>query len=63
MDGSIPMGTKVRITCPDYPSINGIYTVEDRGGAISGNRVDIYMTSLDHANDFGKRNITIEILK
>ncbi|PFK99875.1 hypothetical protein COJ01_17585 [Priestia megaterium] len=62
MDSWVPLGTKVRITCEDYPSINGVYEVADRGGAIDGNRVDIYMTSLDHAIDFGKRNIKIEIL-
>jgi 3D (Asp-Asp-Asp) domain-containing protein/DNA-binding transcriptional MerR regulator len=58
----VPLGTKVRITCPSYPSINGIYTVEDRGGAIKGNKVDIFMTTYSDAIDFGRRDIKIEIL-
>ncbi|MEH7187609.1 hypothetical protein CN639_23705 [Bacillus toyonensis] len=62
MDRSVPMGTRVRITCDSYPYINGIYTVEDRGGAIKGNIVDIYMTDADRMNDFGRRDIKIEFL-
>lgn len=62
MDRSVPFGTKVRITCESYPSINGIYTVEDRGGAIKGNIVDIYMTDADRMYDFGRRDIKIEFL-
>ena len=62
MDRSVPFGTKVRITCESYPSINGIYTVEDRGGASKGNIVDIYMTDADRMYDFGRRDIKIEFL-
>lgn len=62
MSRSVPLGTRVRITCPDYPSINGVYTVEDRGGAINGSHVDIFMASQEQAVKFGKRNIKIEIL-
>lgn len=58
----VPLGTKVRITCPSYPSINGVYTVEDRGGAIKGNKVDIFMSTYSEAIDFGRRDIKVEIL-
>lgn len=58
----VPLGTKVRITCASYPSINGVYTVEDRGGAIKGNKVDIFMSTHSQAIDFGRRDIKIEIL-
>lgn len=58
----VPLGTKVRITCPSYPSINGVYTVADRGGAIKGSKVDVFMTSHSQAVEFGRRQITIEIL-
>ncbi|MES9681696.1 3D domain-containing protein [Gottfriedia acidiceleris] len=58
----VPLGTKVRITCENYPSINGVYTVSDRGGGITGNEVDIFMDSHSDAIDFGRRNIKIEIL-
>lgn len=48
----IPFGTKI--------SINGhTYTVEDRGGAIKGNRIDIYFESHQEALDFGVQYIEI----
>lgn len=43
--------------------INGVtYTVEDRGGAIQGNRIDIYMNSHSEALRFGVRYLYVEVL-
>lgn len=43
--------------------INGItYTVEDRGGAIQGNRIDIYMNSHAEALQWGVRYVDVEVL-
>lgn len=43
--------------------INGItYTVEDRGGAIQGNRIDIYMNSHAEALAWGVRYVDVEVL-
>ena len=43
--------------------INGItYTVEDRGGAIQGNRIDIYMNSHAEALAWGVRYVEVEVL-
>jgi len=43
--------------------INGItYTVEDRGGAIQGNRIDIYMNSHSEALAWGVRYLPVEVL-
>lgn len=40
--------------------INGqVYTVEDRGGAIKGNRIDIYFNTHQEAINFGRRNATV----
>ena len=48
----IPFGTKI--------SINGhVYTVEDRGGAIKGNRIDIYFETHEEALKFGVQNVEI----
>jgi len=58
----IPLGSKVRITCPDFPSINGVYTAEDTGGVVHGNIIDIYMQSYDKAIQFGRRTIYVEVL-
>ena len=44
--------------------INGqTYTVEDRGGAIQGNRIDVYMNSHSEALAWGVRYLDVEVLK
>lgn len=43
--------------------INGVtYTVEDRGGAIQGNRIDVYMNSHSEALAFGVQYLYVEVL-
>ena len=43
--------------------INGTtYTVEDRGGAIQGNRIDVYMDSHSEALKWGVRYLYVEVL-
>lgn len=52
---TFPFGTKLLI--------NGVtYTVEDRGGAIQGNRIDIYMNSHSEALQWGVRYVEVEVL-
>ena len=48
----IPFGTKLMI-------IGHIYTVEDRGGAIKGKRIDIYFESHEEAERFGVQYIEV----
>ena len=51
----LPFGTEIYI--------NGHkYTVEDRGGAIKGNRLDIYFDSHEEARMFGRRTAEVFIL-
>lgn len=53
----IPYGTKV------YIEGVGIRTAEDTGGAIKGNRIDVYMDDLGQARTFGvKRDVRVYIL-
>ncbi len=40
----------------------GTYIVEDRGGAIKGNRIDIFFSSHKQALNFGKRTVYLKIL-
>ena len=54
----IPYGTKVYI-----PALGGVYTAEDCGGAIKGNKIDIFMGSESECNAWGVRSIEIQILK
>ncbi len=54
----IPLGTKV------YIEGIGIRTAEDTGGAILGNRIDVYMNDLSAAVQFGvKRGVKVYILE
>ena len=56
----IPLGSRVYI---EYPDGTGAYAVaEDTGGAIKGNRIDIAMSSVDKAYDFGIKNVKVYVL-
>jgi len=57
----IPMGSRVRIT--DAGPYSGIYTVSDKGSAIKGRKVDIFMRSRKEAIQFGKQQVNIEVLE
>jgi 3D (Asp-Asp-Asp) domain-containing protein len=41
----------------------GTFVVEDRGKAITGNRIDIYMTNHNDANNFGRKVVTGRVVK
>jgi 3D (Asp-Asp-Asp) domain-containing protein len=59
----IPFGTKVYIPYFKNESNGGIFEVEDRGGAIKGDIIDIFFDTYDEAIHFGRRNLTIYILE
>lgn len=53
--GNFAIGTKLKI--------NGIvYTVEDRGGAINGKKIDIYVNSHSEALRWGVKYLDVELL-
>lgn len=54
----IPYGTKVYI-----PEFDNVFTAEDCGSAIKGNRIDIFMENEIKCNEWGVKNITIYVLK
>lgn len=63
----IPLGTKVYVTGYDSPYLpkgGFVATAEDTGGAIKGDRIDIFMTQPENEiSDFGIQNVKIYILK
>jgi 3D (Asp-Asp-Asp) domain-containing protein len=62
-DKSIPLGTKVYIPYfRDKPN-KGLFVVDDRGGAIKGNKIDIYMSNREDAKKWGRRTLSIFILE
>jgi peptidoglycan DL-endopeptidase CwlO len=52
----IPLGSKV------YVEGYGYAIASDTGGAIQGNKIDLYMNSLEDCNNFGRRNVTVHII-
>lgn len=58
----IPFNTKVFIPYFQDKPNKGIFTVEDRGSAITENCLDVYMTSNDDCNDFGLQYLEVFIL-
>lgn len=51
-----PLGTKINIDGM------GTYICEDRGGAIKGNHIDIYMKTKKQAFSFGRRQLLAQIV-
>ena len=56
MSSKYSFGTKVEIK--GY----GTYVVEDRGGAIKGNKIDIYFASHQDALNFGKKTVYLRVV-
>ncbi len=56
----IPFGSIVRITLSSGEVING--KVDDTGGAINGNIIDLSFASKAEAFAFGRQNVTVEII-
>lgn len=51
-------GTKVMID-----GFDNIFVVEDRGGAVKGNHIDVYMEDLDEALEWGVREREVWIVE
>ena len=56
----IPLGTKLYIVSDDGYCVYGFAIAEDTG--VRGNRVDLYMDSIEECIQFGVRNCTVYIL-
>ena len=54
---SVPMGTKVYIPYFASQPNGGWFVVEDRGGAITNSRIDVYMDTEAECVNFGRRNL------
>lgn len=56
MPSSYSFGTQIEIQGM------GTYVVEDRGGAIKGNKIDIFFNSHQEALNFGRRTVYLKVL-
>ena len=56
----LPLGTQITI---DAGSWSGSYVVADTGGAVRGNKIDVWVPTCAEARRFGSRRITIKVHK
>lgn len=59
----IPLGTKLYIESADGFPTYGFAVAEDTGGAIKGNRIDLFYNTRSEAYRFGRRNVIVYILE
>ncbi len=57
----LPMGTRVRLETTSGHS--GEYIVADTGGAIRGNKIDIWVPSNGEAMRFGRRKVKLTVMQ
>ena len=58
----IPLGTKMYIVSPSGNYVYGYCFAGDTGGAIKGNKVDLFMNSSSDCRSFGRRTMLVYIL-
>lgn len=59
----IPLGSKLYIETADGSFIYGYSTALDTGGAIKGNKVDLFFDSYDDCMRFGRRTVNVYVLE
>jgi 3D (Asp-Asp-Asp) domain-containing protein len=57
----LPLGSVVRVSHPDGRLI-GIFVIMDTGGAVRGNKIDLWFDSCREASDWGIRPVVAEVL-
>ena len=58
----IPLGSKLYIESMDGTGSYGYASAEDKGGAIKGNRIDLFYANRSDALSFGRRQVKVYIL-
>lgn len=59
----IPLGTKLYVQSLDGTPDYGFASAEDTGGAIKGNKIDLYYESPEDVRKYGRRNVLVYILE
>ncbi|TCO78638.1 3D domain-containing protein [Marinisporobacter balticus] len=59
----IPLGSKLYVKSLDGSKDYGIASAEDTGGAIKGNRIDLYFESPKDVKKYGKRKVVVYVLQ
>lgn len=59
----IPLGTKLYVESTDGTPDYGYASAEDKGSAIKGNKIDLYLETAQEVRKFGRRTVNVYILK
>lgn len=59
----IPLGTKLYIESTDGTAHYGLASAEDTGGAIKGNKVDLFFETPQEVKKFGRRKVKVYVLE
>lgn len=54
----LPLGSRITMNAGKY---SGTYLVADTGGAIRGNKLDVWVSSCSEARRFGRRTVKIKV--
>ncbi len=57
----LPLGSRIRVSNAGIYS--GEYTVVDTGRKVKGHAIDIYVSSVREAREFGKKKVEVEIIE
>lgn len=57
----LPLGSVVRVSHTDGRLI-GVFVIMDTGGAVRGNKIDLWFSSCAEALDWGIRSVIVEVL-
>ena len=58
----LPLGSVVRVSHPDGRLV-GVFVIMDTGGAVRGNKIDLWFDSCGEARAWGIRNVVAEVLE
>ena len=58
----LPLGSVVRVSHADGRPL-GVYVIMDTGGAVRGNKIDLWMASCDEARAWGVRSVVAEVVE
>lgn len=58
----IPLGTKLYIETSDGKYVYGTAVAADTGGAIKGNKIDIFLESYSECISFGRRTVNVYVI-
>lgn len=59
----IALGSRLYVVSDDGYCVYGVCTAEDTGGAIKGNRIDLYFDTYNECINFGRRQCTVYVLE